>query len=49
VENDEVASWLDGTRTIVMAVQRQPGTNTVKVADAVKELVPVFRKQLPGQ
>lgn len=48
VENDEVASWLDGTRTIVMAVQRQPGTNTVKVADAVKELVPVFRKQMPG-
>lgn len=48
VENDEVASWLDGTRTIVMAVQRQPGTNTVKVAEAVKELVPVFRKQMPG-
>jgi len=48
VENDEVASWLDGTRTIVMAVQRQPGTNTVAVTDSIKELLPSFRSKLPG-
>jgi len=52
VENDKVAAWyFDGTnqqRSIVLAVQRQPGTNTVEVADAVKRLLPTFREQLPA-
>ena len=29
VENDKVATWLDGTRAIVLAVFRQPDANTV--------------------
>jgi HAE1 family hydrophobic/amphiphilic exporter-1 len=52
VENDKVAAWyVDQTsqqRSIVLAVQRQPGTNTVEVADAVKKLLPTFRGQLPA-
>ena len=32
---------------IILAVQRQPGTNTVEVADAVKRLIPTFQAQLP--
>ena len=36
VQNDKTASWFNGARSIVLAVQRQPGTNTVKVADGVK-------------
>jgi HAE1 family hydrophobic/amphiphilic exporter-1 len=51
VENDKTAAWYGTStreeRAIVLAVQRQPGTNTVEVADAVKNLLPVFRKQLP--
>ncbi|MFB3890599.1 MAG: efflux RND transporter permease subunit [Phycisphaerae bacterium] len=35
-------------RSIVLAVQRQPGTNTVEVAEAVKSLLPRFRDQLPA-
>src|SRR5262249_49331981 len=34
-------------RSIVLAVQRQPGTNTVEVADAVKALLPTFKAWLP--
>src|SRR5207245_4308809 len=34
-------------RSIVLAVQRQPGTNTVEVADAVTALLPTFRVWLP--
>jgi HAE1 family hydrophobic/amphiphilic exporter-1 len=48
VENDKVANWLDGARSIVLAVQRQPGTNTVEVADSIKKLIPTFRSQLPA-
>ena len=47
VENDKVASWLNGTRSITLMVQRQPGTNTVDVVDRIKELLPSFREQLP--
>ncbi|PYQ22782.1 MAG: acriflavine resistance protein B [Acidobacteria bacterium] len=46
VENDKVASWFTGTRAIVLAVQRQPGTNTVEVVDAIKALLPVFKSQM---
>ena len=36
-------------RAIVLAIQRQPGTNTVAVADAVKTLLPSsFAQQLPA-
>ena len=33
--------------SIVLGVQRQPGTNTVEVAQAVKDLLPKFVEQLP--
>jgi HAE1 family hydrophobic/amphiphilic exporter-1 len=52
VENDKSAAWffngVDQQRSVVLAVQRQPGTNTVKVAEAVKKLLPTFRGQLPA-
>lgn len=52
VESDKVAAWFcspeERSRAIVLAIQRQPGTNTVKVAQSVKELLPVLQKQLPA-
>ncbi|MGV3533168.1 MAG: efflux RND transporter permease subunit [Chthoniobacteraceae bacterium] len=48
VESDRVASWYNDTRSIVLAIQRQPGTNTVAVVDAIKELLPSIREQLPA-
>jgi HAE1 family hydrophobic/amphiphilic exporter-1 len=48
VENDKVASWYNNTRAMVLAIQRQPGTNTVEVVDAIKRLLPSFRAQLPA-
>ncbi|MFL5596949.1 MAG: efflux RND transporter permease subunit [Gemmatimonadaceae bacterium] len=47
VENNRVASWFNGDRAIVLAVQRQPGTNTVAVAEGVKSLVERLRAQIP--
>ena len=48
IENDKSAAWYAGERTIYLAIQKQPGTNVVKVVDAVKKLLPTFREQLPA-
>ena len=34
-------------RAITLGIQRQPGTNTIAVADAVKNLLPQFQAELP--
>lgn len=47
VENNKTASWFNGDRAIVLAVQRQPGTNTVAVAQGVKDLVKRLEPQIP--
>src|SRR5436309_12408767 len=51
VEDDKNASWYNDAngvqRSIILAIQRQPGSNTVEVADAIEKLMPVFRQQLP--
>jgi hydrophobic/amphiphilic exporter-1 (mainly G- bacteria), HAE1 family len=48
VENDRVASWYNDDRAIIIAIQRQPGTNTVKVVDTIKNLLPSIRTQIPA-
>jgi hydrophobic/amphiphilic exporter-1 (mainly G- bacteria), HAE1 family len=48
VQNNKTASWYRDTRSIMLAIQRQPGTNTVEVASAVKALLPAFERQLPA-
>ncbi|MGH7726250.1 MAG: efflux RND transporter permease subunit, partial [Candidatus Eiseniibacteriota bacterium] len=48
VENSRAASWFNGRRSIVLAILRQPGTNTVQVADAVHALVERLRPSLPS-
>jgi HAE1 family hydrophobic/amphiphilic exporter-1 len=48
VQNNKVASWYNNTRAIVLAIQRQPGANTVQVVDNIKRLLPHFRNQIPA-
>ncbi|HEV8456394.1 MAG TPA: efflux RND transporter permease subunit [Gemmatimonadales bacterium] len=48
VQDTKQASWYNGERAIVLAIQRQPGTNTVAVADRVKAEVEELRPQLPA-
>jgi HAE1 family hydrophobic/amphiphilic exporter-1 len=47
VQSDKSASWYNGDRAIVLAVTRQPGTNTVEVADAVKATLAEIEPSLP--
>jgi len=47
VENTRAAAWYNSSRGIILAVYRQPGTNTIQVVDSVKKLLPEFRSQIP--
>ena len=48
VENDKGAGWHNGEKAIVLAVQRRPGANTVRVVDGVLEKMPALRAELPA-
>ena len=47
VQNNKTASWFNGARSIVLAVQRQPGTNTVDVANRVKAALEKIEAEIP--
>ena len=51
VEDDRTASWFCDEagcrRSIVLGIQRQPGTNTIAVTDGIKKLMPQFKNDLP--
>jgi len=52
VENDKTAAWFATPRTneraVILAVQKQPGANTVEVTEAIERLLPRFREEIPG-
>jgi hydrophobic/amphiphilic exporter-1 (mainly G- bacteria), HAE1 family len=52
VQNNKVAAWYytasGGTRAIVLAIQRQPGANTVEVVNSIKRMLPQFSEQVPA-
>src|SRR5580704_9828746 len=47
VETDKAIAWMNGVRGVILAVQRQPGTNTVEVVKNIRAMLPEFRKEIP--
>ena len=47
-ESNKRGNWFNGVPALVLAVQRQPGTNTVALVDEIKALMPKIRAQIPG-
>src|SRR5947208_9116161 len=51
VEDDKTASWFykkeSDQRSVILGIQRQPGTNTMEVSNGIKGLLPVFKSELP--
>jgi HAE1 family hydrophobic/amphiphilic exporter-1 len=47
-ENNKRANRFNNEPALILAVQRQPGTNTVGVVDAIKQVLPSYLKQLPA-
>ncbi|HEY9773333.1 MAG TPA: efflux RND transporter permease subunit [Planktothrix sp.] len=48
VQTDKVASWYNNQRAVILAVQRQPGTNTIQIVDDIRKMLPNFRAICPG-
>jgi hydrophobe/amphiphile efflux-1 (HAE1) family protein len=45
--DDKSTFWINGRPSVILAVRKQPGTNTVKVADQVKNVIRSLRASLP--
>src|SRR6266581_3319487 len=48
VQDNKSAAWFNSSRAIVLAIQRQPGTNTVAVAGRVRAVMENLKQQLPA-
>ena len=48
VTMDKSAFWVNGNLAMIVAVQKQPGTNTVEVVEGVKRLLPNLQKNMPA-
>ena len=48
VQTDKVATWFNGNRAVVLAIQKQANTNTIQVVDNIKKLLPSFQASLPA-
>jgi len=48
VQDNKSAAWFNGSRAIVLAIQRQPGANTVEVAGRVRTVMASLRQLLPA-
>jgi len=47
VQDRYVESWINGIPGILLAVQRQPGTNTIDIVNRIRKLIPHFYTLVP--
>jgi HAE1 family hydrophobic/amphiphilic exporter-1 len=48
VQNDKGGALIDGEQGVVLAIQKQPGTNTIQVVEDIKKMLPAFQRSLPA-
>ena len=48
VENEKIRSWYNGERALILAIYRQPGSNTVEVVNQLKEMLPEITREMPA-
>ena len=47
VDNSKLVAWYNDAHACILAIQRQPGTNTVEVVNSIMKLLPEFRHEIP--
>jgi hydrophobe/amphiphile efflux-1 (HAE1) family protein len=48
VQNDKGGATINGEEGVVLAVQKQPGTNTIQVVEDIQKTLPAFERSLPA-
>ncbi len=48
VEQDKVSTWFGNEQGMLMAVYRQPGSNTVQIVNEINKVLPQLRLQIPA-
>jgi len=48
VQFNKVSTWYGERQGVMIAVYRQPGSNTVHIVDEIRKLLPSLRQQLPA-
>ena len=48
VEFNKVSTWYGDRQGVLLAVYRQPGSNTVEIVEEIEKLLPTLRQQLPA-
>ncbi|MBI4190247.1 MAG: efflux RND transporter permease subunit, partial [Betaproteobacteria bacterium] len=48
VENEKVRSWHNSERALILAIFRQPGSNTVEVVSKLREMLPEIEREMPA-
>ncbi|HXR58066.1 MAG TPA: MdtB/MuxB family multidrug efflux RND transporter permease subunit [Burkholderiales bacterium] len=47
-ENIRLAAWANETASVIVNIQRQPGSNVIEVVDRINKLLPQLQATLPG-
>ena len=47
VQSDKISNFYNDEHAVILAIQRQPGTNTVEVVKGVRKILPQFQAILP--
>ncbi|MCB1510079.1 MAG: efflux RND transporter permease subunit [Hyphomicrobiaceae bacterium] len=48
VEQEKVSTWFGNEQGMLMAIYRQPGSNTVKIVEQIERALPQLRLQIPA-
>jgi HAE1 family hydrophobic/amphiphilic exporter-1 len=46
-ENDLIAGWYNQKRSVILAIQRQPGANVINTVNRIKAMMPVLQASIP--
>ncbi len=48
VQNDKTGAYIGSEPCVVLAIQKQPGVNTIQVVTDIRKLLPVFKSSMPA-
>lgn len=47
IQDTKLANWINAVPGVILAIQKQPGTNTIEIDNAIKKLLPGFEAIMP--